>query len=201
MMDGKVTFSRGCWICAAIILLFLILFCFCAGFRHFVLREHNKSEYQVELGDDAGSAVLRISHDRTLINLPAELGSIGGGNYEVQLDVYLDSGREFHLTPSLLPKAIWELEGETFLVLSVDCDVYKVISETEVQKLDINDIGPLGTTPWNLPEGPKPWNLCHEASWEFWNRRFEIRWCYLAMKNGVDEDEFPDDIRQEIPWQ
>jgi hypothetical protein len=198
MMDGKVTFSRGCWICAAIILLFLILFC--AGFRHFVLREHDKSEFQVELRDDVGTAVLRTSHDRTLIALPAELGAIGGGNYVWQLDVNMDSGREFHLKTPMPPLAIWELEGETFLVAGPEFDVFKVTSETELQKLDINEIGPLGTTPWNLPEGPKPWNLGPgESSWEYWNRRFEIRWCYLAMKNGVDENEFPDSIRQDNP--
>lgn len=202
MMDAKVRVWRRRWKCVAIILLFLFLFCagFCAGFRHFVLREHHESEFQVELGDDVGTAVLRTSHDWTLI-FPLELGGIGGGNYEYQLDVYMDSGREFHLEHSLEPIAIWELEGETFLVVRPGFDVYKFISETELKKLDINEIGPLGTTPWNLPEGPKPWNLCPEESpREILNRLFEMRWCYLAVNNGVDENEFPDSIRQDNVW-
>ncbi len=209
MMDAKEKFSRRRWKRVAVVLLFLILVCsgflilLCAGFRHFVLREHYESEFQVELGDDVGTAVFRTSRDRTLLILPLELGAIGGGNYVWQLDVNMDSGREFHLEIPTPPLAIWELEGETFLVLSASAgsDVYKVISETELQKLDIHEIGPLGTTPWNLPEGPKPWNLRPEMYREILPKGFQRRWYELAVDNGVDENEFPDSIRQENFWQ
>ena len=115
---------------------------------------------QTSVGGKAATVEIVWTSDK-LIGVHAV--NVGGGNWSYQTTVRYSSGKVDHFKPPLRPRAIWVLEGTTYVACADTGNWWLGRLEPSGHLKQI--------TRSELPDGPREWNL-DPSNPGFWSNEF-----------------------------